>query len=213
MVELKKVTVVYEKRTILKEMDLRIQKGERLVILGASGSGKTTLLRLIAGFIAPVKGEVIIDTQLVSKDGTILIPPHKRGVAMVFQDLALWPHMNVCENIAFGLKIKKIPQKERLEQVTRMLSLVGLAGYEKKRIEQLSGGEQQRVALARALILLPKVLLMDEPLSSLDQALNKRLRKEIVKLQEKFGFTLVYVTHNEEEARDIGSRIIHLDEV
>lgn len=211
MVSLEKISVLYQDKTILNDINLQIGERERLVILGASGSGKTTLLRLIAGFIAPAKGEIVIGEQVVSKDGKIVIPPHKREVAMVFQDLALWPHMNVQENIAFGLKIKKIPQNERKEKVARMLSLVGLSGYGNKQIDQLSGGEQQRVALARALILSPKVLLMDEPLSSLDRALNERLRKEIVRLQEKFGFTLVYVTHNEEEAGEIGSRIVHLD--
>ena len=211
MVSLEKISISYQDKSILKDINLQIGERERLVILGASGSGKTTLLRLIAGFIAPFKGRVLIDRQVVSKDGKIVIPPHKREVAMVFQDLALWPHMNVQENIAFGLKIKKIPKKERKEKVARMLSLVGLSGYENKHIDQLSGGEQQRIALARALILSPKVLLMDEPLSSLDRVLNERLRKEIVRLQEKFGFTLVYVTHNEEEAEEIGSRIVHLD--
>jgi ABC-type Fe3+/spermidine/putrescine transport system ATPase subunit len=157
-----------------------------------------------------MRGKVLIEGKVVSKDGQIIVPPHQRDVAMVFQDLALWSHMNVYENIAFGLKIKKVPSKERKVKVTQMLSLVGLSGHENKRIDQLSGGEQQRVALARALILSPKIVLMDEPLSSLDQALNQRLRKEIVRLQEKFGFTLVYVTHNEEEAREISTEIFYM---
>jgi ABC-type Fe3+/spermidine/putrescine transport system ATPase subunit len=181
------------------------------VILGSSGSGKTTLLRLIAGFNSPASGEIRIDGNIVSQEGKLIVPPDKREVAMVFQDLALWPHMNVYENIAFGLKIRKIPKNIREEKVREMLSLVSLAGYEKRRIEELSGGQQQRIALARALILSPKVLLMDEPLSSLDKTLNKKLRKEIIRLQEKFGFALVYVTHNEEEAEEIGTRIITLD--
>jgi ABC-type Fe3+/spermidine/putrescine transport system ATPase subunit len=210
MISLQKVSVIYEEKTVLKEINLQIPKKERLVILGASGSGKSTLLRVIAGFIAPMRGEVLIEGKVVSKDGQIIVPPHQRDVAMVFQDLALWSHMNVYENIAFGLKIKKVPSKERKVKVTQMLSLVGLSGHENKRIDQLSGGEQQRVALARALILSPKIVLMDEPLSSLDQALNQRLRKEIVRLQEKFGFTLVYVTHNEEEAREIGTGIFYM---
>ncbi len=210
MISLQKVSVIYEEKTVLKEINMQIPKKERLVILGASGSGKSTLLRVIAGFIAPMRGEVLIEGKVVSKDGQIIVPPHQRDVAMVFQDLALWSHMNVYENIAFGLKIKKVPSKERKVKVTQMLSLVGLSGHENKRIDQLSGGEQQRVALARALILSPKIVLMDEPLSSLDQALNQRLRKEIVRLQEKFGFTLVYVTHNEEEAREIGTGIFYM---
>jgi ABC-type Fe3+/spermidine/putrescine transport system ATPase subunit len=210
MISIQKVSVIYEEKTVLKEINMQIPKKERLVILGASGSGKSTLLRVIAGFIVPMRGEVLIEGKVVSKDGQIIVPPHQRDVAMVFQDLALWSHMNVYENIAFGLKIKKVPSKERKVKVTQMLSLVGLSGHENKRIDQLSGGEQQRVALARALILSPKIVLMDEPLSSLDQALNQRLRKEIVRLQEKFGFTLVYVTHNEEEAREIGTGIFYM---
>jgi ABC-type Fe3+/spermidine/putrescine transport system ATPase subunit len=210
MISIQKVSVIYGEKTVLNEIDLQIPKKERLVILGASGSGKSTLLRVIAGFTAPVRGEVLIEGKVVSKDGQIIVPPHQRDVAMVFQDLALWPHMNVYENIAFGLKIKKVPSKERKVKVTQMLSLVGLSGHENKRIDQLSGGEQQRVALARALILSPKIVLMDEPLSSLDEELNKRLRKEIVRLQEKFRFTLVYVTHNKEEAREIGTGIFYM---
>jgi ABC-type Fe3+/spermidine/putrescine transport system ATPase subunit len=130
---------------------------------------------------------------------------------MVFQDLALWPHMNVSENIAFGLKMHRVPQKEQVVKVRQMLEMVGLEGYETRHIDALSGGEQQRVALARALVLSPKTVLMDEPLSSLDPALNKRLRKEIVRLQKLFGFTLVYVTHSEEEAQEIGTRGITIE--
>jgi ABC-type Fe3+/spermidine/putrescine transport system ATPase subunit len=211
MIELRNLSFSYEDNIILKDINLTVSNNERLVILGSSGSGKTSLLRLIAGFIAPASGEILIDGDIVSKEGKLIITPDKREVAMVFQDLALWPHMNVYENIAFGLKLRKIPKNIRKEKVKEMLSLVDLAGYEKRRIEELSGGQQQRVALARALILSPKVLLMDEPLSSLDNTLNKKLRKEIIKLQEKFGFTLVYVTHNEEEAEEIGTRIITLD--
>ncbi len=210
MIELKNITLVYEGRKVLQEFSLKIPPKERLVILGKSGSGKTTLLRLIAGFVAPQKGEIIIDKKVVAKEGKILIPPDKRAIGMVFQDLALWPHMNVEENIAFGLKIQKIPQKIRIEKVQEMLQLIGLNGYEKRHIDQLSGGQQQRVALARALAVSPKVLLMDEPLSSLDPELNRRLRKEIIRLHEVLGFTLVYVTHSEEEAEEIGERKIIL---
>ncbi len=210
MIALENITLLYEGREVLKDFSLNIPPKERLVILGASGSGKTTLLRLIAGFVAPAKGEITINGSIVAKEGKILIPPHKRAIGMVFQDLALWPHMNVEENIAFGLKVHKVPRKTRKEKVLEMLRLVGLEGYEKRRIDQLSGGQQQRVAFARALALSPKVLLMDEPLSSLDPELNRRLRKEIVRLQEVLGFTLVYVTHSEEEAKEIGERKIIL---
>ena len=211
MIELHQLTYRDKNNIILKDINLTVPNHERLVILGSSGSGKTTLLRLIAGFTAPTSGEIRIDDSIVSREGKIIIPPDKREVAMVFQDLALWPHMNVYENIAFGLKIRNIAKKTRDTKVKEMLSLVRLAGYEKRSIEQLSGGEQQRVALARALILSPKVILMDEPLSSLDRTLNQKLRKEIIRLQEKFGFTLVYVTHNEEEAEEIATRVITLN--
>jgi ABC-type Fe3+/spermidine/putrescine transport system ATPase subunit len=211
MIELQQLTYRDKNNIILKDINLTVLSRERLVILGSSGSGKTTLLRLIAGFTAPTSGEIRIDDSIVSREGKIIIPPDKREVAMVFQDLALWPHMNVYENIAFGLKIRNIAKKTRDTKVKEMLSLVRLPGYEKRSIEQLSGGEQQRVALARALILSPKVILMDEPLSSLDRALNQKLRKEIIRLQEKFGFTLVYVTHNEEEAEEIATRVITLN--
>jgi len=211
MIEFRNVSLIYKDDVILKDINLTVSNSERLVLLGSSGSGKTSLLRLIAGFNTPASGEILIDGDIVSKEGKLIVPPDKREVAMVFQDLALWPHMNVYENIAFGLKIRKIPKNIREEKVKEMLSLVGLSGYEERRIEELSGGQQQRIALARALILSPKVLLMDEPLSSLDNTLNKKLRKEIIRLQKKFGFTLVYVTHNEEEAEEIGTRIITLD--
>jgi ABC-type Fe3+/spermidine/putrescine transport system ATPase subunit len=211
MLELRNLSFSYEDNIILKDISLTVSNNERLVLLGSSGSGKTSLLRLIAGFNTPASGEILIDGDIVSKEEKLIVPPDKREVAMVFQDLALWPHMNVYENIAFGLKIRKIPKNIREEKIKEMLSLVGLSGYGKRRIEELSGGQQQRIALARALILSPKVILMDEPLSSLDNTLNKKLRKEIIRLQEKFGFTLVYVTHNEEEAEEIGTRIITLD--
>ena len=210
MIRLKQLTFRYENKTILDAIDLDVRAGERLVLLGGSGSGKTTLLRLIAGFMAPSSGEIAIDAKLVSKEGRVIVPPYQRNVTMVFQDLALWPHMSVGENIAFGLKMHKIPEKEREEKVRSFLVLVGLPGYENKSVEALSGGEQQRVALARALVLSPKVVLMDEPLSSLDEELNTRLRAEIIALQEKLGFTLVYVTHNKDEAQQIAQRIIEV---
>ncbi|HHH37529.1 MAG TPA: ATP-binding cassette domain-containing protein, partial [Epsilonproteobacteria bacterium] len=163
-----------------------------------------------AGFTVPERGHIMIDGKVVAEEGKIIGPPHRREIGMVFQDLALWPHMNVGENIAFGLKIRKIPKQKRQEKVEEMLRIVGLEGYEKRRIDQLSGGQQQRVALARALALSPKLLLMDEPLSSLDPELNSRLRQEIVRLHALFGFTLVYVTHSKEEAEEIGERRIVL---
>jgi ABC-type sugar transport system ATPase subunit len=210
MIEFKNVSLKQQNQEILKDFNLHIKNHQRLVIVGTSGSGKTTLLRLIAGFIAPDSGEIFIDNKVVSKDKKILLPPHKREVGMVFQDLALWTHMSVEQNIEFGLKIQKIPKKQRREKVAEFLHLVGLDDYGKKRVDQLSGGEQQRVALARSLILSPKILLMDEPLSSLDEELNLKLRTEIVRLQKELGFTLVYVTHNMDEAEEIGEKILSL---
>ncbi len=212
MISLHEVTLALSGQRILDNLTLDIQKAERLVILGASGSGKTTLLRLIAGFVAPDSGSVVIADSVVSKDGKIIVSPYRRGVNMVFQDLALWSHMNVEENIGFGLKMQGVSKDMREKEVAKMLETVGLQGYAKKRIHQLSGGEQQRVALARALITKPKILLMDEPLSSLDAQLNQKLRAEIVRLQESLGFTLVYVTHNETEAREISTRTVYMKE-
>jgi len=211
MIELKNITLTQNQKTIFKDFNLNIKKKERLVILGASGSGKSTLLRLIAGFISPQKGSVVINDICMGQDNKILIPPHKRSLGMMFQDLALWPHLSVEGNIEYGLKIHKVDKKERQEKVKEMLALVQMQGYEKRDTQTLSGGEQQRVALARALVLSPKILLMDEPLSSLDSTLNQALRKQIIQLQEKLGFTLVYVTHNQEEAKAIATRILELN--
>ena len=210
MITLKNITLVQSQKIILKDFNLDIKAKERVVILGESGSGKTTVLRLIAGFITPDKGEVVIDAKRVAKEGHILVEPQQRDISMVFQDFALWPHLNVGENIAFGLKMHNIPKKERHKKVQEMLNLLGLTGYENRHIDALSGGERQRVALARALVLSPKILLMDEPLSNLDSKRNKILRKEIIKLQESLGFTLVYVTHNHEEAEEIATRLVWL---
>lgn len=207
------VTKSYEQTRVLDSISLEIEEKERIVIFGPSGCGKTTLLRMIAGFVAPDTGTVFIEGELVARDGSIFKEPQERNLGMVFQDLALWPHLSAEENIAFGLKARGISGDERKERIEAILTLVDLAGYEKRRPSQLSGGQQQRVALARALVLEPKILLMDEPLSSLDTALNVRLRREIVILQEKLGFTLIYVTHNEEEASDIATRLVKIDPV
>jgi ABC-type sugar transport system ATPase subunit len=211
MIELKNITLIRDNRSIFKAFNLTISNKERLVIMGESGSGKSTLLRLIAGFITPSHGEIMIDNKRVTHHTHIEVEPHQRDIGMIFQDLALWPHLSVSGNIAFGLKIQKTSKSEQKHKVAEMLHLVGLEGYEDRAIDSLSGGEQQRVALARALVLSPKILLMDEPLSSLDIKRNKILRQEIVRLQEKLGFTLVYVTHNQEEAQAIGTNILNLE--
>ena len=198
----------YGDRPVLVGLDLEVEAGERLVLLGPSGSGKTTLLRLIAGFTAPDRGEIRLRQQPVSRAGKILVPPEKRGVGMVFQDLALWPHMSVEKNVEFGLW--RLPRDQRKQRVREVLEMVGLADRAKARPHQLSGGQQQRVALARALAPRPDILLMDEPLSSLDPGLRARLRDEIVGLQEAWGFTLIYVTHDQQDAARIATRTLEL---
>ncbi|OQX59534.1 MAG: iron ABC transporter ATP-binding protein [Helicobacteraceae bacterium 4484_230] len=210
-ITLKNITKSYGQNKVLDNVSLTVEAKERIVIFGPSGCGKTTLLRIIAGFVAPDSGTLFIEDEPVADSGVIIKTPQERNIGMVFQDLALWPHMSVKENIAFGLKAKGVSGAEREERIREMLELVDMSGYEKRKPSQLSGGEQQRVALARALVLEPKILLMDEPLSSLDAKLNIRLRKEILSLQQKLGFTLVYVTHNEDEASDIATRLIRMD--
>lgn len=208
IVEIESVSKIYQGRTVVNKLSLRIVEGERIVILGPSGCGKTTVLRLIAGFVAPESGTISIEGGLVSRDGRILIQPEDRNLGMVFQDLALWPHLSVKDNIGFGLKARGFPLVERERRIKDALELVGMTGFDDRRPAALSGGEQQRVALARALVLEPKIILMDEPLSSLDRKLNIRLRKEIFDLQRKLGFTLLYVTHDRDEAFDIASRVV-----
>jgi len=212
MIRFKNVDLGYTYHTLLQNIDLHIKANERVVILGASGSGKSTLLRAVAGFETLQNGEIFIDSKLASATKKILIPPHQRHTAMIFQDLALWPHLNVADNIGFGLKMQGVSTKQQRIKVKSLLTLIGLEGYEERRIDQLSGGQRQRVALARALIISPKILLMDEPLSNLDEALNIHLREEIIKLQEELSFTLLYVTHSKSEAQSIATRTFHIEE-
>jgi ABC-type Fe3+/spermidine/putrescine transport system ATPase subunit len=208
IVALNSVTKIYNTTKIVENISLEINEGERIVILGPSGCGKTTILRLIAGFIAPDTGSISIGGDLVSKNGRIIKPPEQRNLGMVFQDLALWPHFSVQGNIDFGLRAKGLPKIERTHRIREILDLVGMADYADRKPAELSGGQQQRVALARALVLEPNVLLMDEPLSSLDLELNIRLRKEILQLQENLGFTLLYVTHDRDEAFGMATRVV-----
>lgn len=211
VVNMDSVSKFYNREKALDNITLEIEEGERIVILGPSGCGKTTILRLIAGFIAPDTGGIFIAGEPVARDGHIIKPPERRNLGMVFQDLALWPHISVKGNIEFGLRAKGLPKIERKQRTQEALNLVGLAGYADRKPAELSGGQQQRVALARALVLEPQVLLMDEPLSSLDLELNIRLRKEILRLQKKIGFTLLYVTHDRDEAFDIATRVVMMN--
>ncbi|MCK9997484.1 MAG: ABC transporter ATP-binding protein [Candidatus Krumholzibacteria bacterium] len=205
------VSKSYNGEKVLDQVSLEIAEGERIVLLGASGCGKTTLLRLIAGFIVPDVGSISIAGELAARDGRIFKQPEQRNLGMVFQDLALWPHLSVKGNIDFGLKAKGLPKAAREERIKAVLDLVGLTDFTNKKPGELSGGQQQRVALARVLVLEPEVILMDEPLSSLDAELKVRLWKEIIQLQEKIGFTLLYVTHDEREAIEIATRVLRIE--
>ena len=208
IIEFKNVSKYYNSHPAVKDFSLEIEKGERLAILGHSGCGKTTILRLLAGFITPDSGSISINNQLVASEGRNLKEPEERNLGMVFQDLALWPHLTVKGNLEFGLKAKGISVKERDKRIDDILQLTKMEKYIHARPVELSGGQQQRVALARALVLQPEALLMDEPLSNLDLELNVQLRGEIIKLHQSLGFMLIYVTHDREEAYAIATRIV-----
>jgi ABC-type Fe3+/spermidine/putrescine transport system ATPase subunit len=207
-VEFEQVCKHYREREAVRDFSLQVTPGERVVLLGPSGCGKTTVLRLLAGFIAPDRGVIAINGEIVAKTGRNLKEPETRGVGMVFQDLALWPHLSVRGNLAFGLKAQRVPAAEREQRIYDTLELMQLTPYAEAWPAELSGGQQQRTALARALVLRPRLLLMDEPLSSLDFELNLQLRQELLRLQRDAGFTLIYVTHNLEEAFDIATRVV-----
>lgn len=205
-VAIEQVSFSYGDNLIIDNVSLDIAKGEFFAFLGPSGSGKTTLLRMIAGFGTPSSGRILID----GKDVTHL-PPWSRNVGMVFQSYALWPHMTVAKNVAFGLERRRLPKAEVNRKVADVLHLVGLAEFADRRPAQLSGGQQQRVALARTLVIEPTVLLLDEPLSNLDAKLRIEMRSELRQLQQKVGITTVYVTHDQEDANAVADRIAVLD--
>jgi len=211
MIKIEDIYKSYGGLPALRGVDLEINRGERLVVLGPSGCGKTTLLRLIAGFIVPDRGRIWLDGLLVAEGGRLLVEPEKRKIGMVFQDLALWPHMTVFRNLEFGLKARRIPGPKRKARILNMLKKVQMMDFAARFPNELSGGQQQRVALARALILEPKVLLMDEPLSNLDYDLNRLLREEILRLQEELRITILYVTHDLNEALFLGTRIVVME--
>jgi iron(III) transport system ATP-binding protein len=212
-IEFRCVTKTYQNGRGVDALSFTIESGERIALFGPSGCGKSTTLLLIAGLATPDSGDIAIDGKVVSTARRIFVPPQSRGVGMVFQDLALWPHMSVAENIAFGLRARRVPAAERKRRIGDIANVVGLGNYLNVRPGELSGGEQQRVALARAIALQPRILLMDEPLSNLDAALSRRLRTEILRLHAELAFTLVYVTHSSDEAQDIGMRTIELSVV
>ncbi len=188
-------------------IDLEVQRGEFVALLGPSGCGKTTTLRCVAGLEGIDEGEIIVDGHSVSTSSAS-IPPEKRGIGMVFQSYALWPHMTVFQNVAFGLKLKGMNKHEISERVNKILDLVGLSGLGDRGVSQLSGGQQQRVSLSRALVIEPKVLLFDEPLSNLDAVLRERMRFELRQVQQRLGITSIYVTHDQQEAFVIADRIL-----
>ena len=201
-IELSKLTKEFADVTAVDAIDLQVPAGEFFSLLGPSGCGKTTTLRMIAGFEQPTSGQILLDGTDVA-----YTPPHQRNVNTVFQNYALFPHLNVYNNIAFGLKRAKRPKAEIRERVGKALELVQLSGYDRRKSSQLSGGQQQRVALARALVLNPAVLLLDEPLGALDAKLRKTLQIELKSLQQEVGITFLYVTHDQEEALTMSDRL------
>ncbi|MBQ2942036.1 MAG: ABC transporter ATP-binding protein [Clostridia bacterium] len=203
IIELVNVSKDFDGEGVLKNINLKINKHEFLTLLGPSGCGKTTTLRIIAGFDTPTNGNVLFEGKDI-KD----IPPYKRRVNTVFQKYALFPHLNVFENIAFGLRIKKLDEEIIKEKVSKMLTLVNLKGFEKRDVDSLSGGQQQRVAIARALVNEPEVLLLDEPLGALDLKLRKDMQLELKRIQQETGITFIYVTHDQEEALTMSDRIV-----
>ena len=207
IIELKNISKNFEDQQVLKGIDLNIYENEFLTLLGPSGCGKTTLLRIIGGFEESSNGQLIFDGKDISK-----VPPYKREVNTVFQKYALFPFLNVADNIAFGLNLKKMDKDVIEKKVSRMLELVGLKGFEKRDVTLLSGGQQQRVAIARALVNEPKVLLLDEPLGALDAKLRKDMQTELKKIQKEVGITFIFVTHDQEEALSMSDTIVVLND-
>ena len=203
IVSLEDIVVTFDGEQILNHINLDIRDKEFVTLLGPSGCGKTTTLRIIGGFLEPDSGTVTFEGKKINH-----IPPYKRNVNTVFQRYALFPHLNVYENIAFGLRVKKMPEREIRSRVGEMLELVNLRGYEKRNISRLSGGQQQRVAIARALVNQPKVLLLDEPLGALDLKLRQEMQMELKKIQQRLEITFIYVTHDQEEALTMSDTVV-----
>jgi putative spermidine/putrescine transport system ATP-binding protein len=200
------LTAGYAGHDVLSVDELVIEGGEFLSVLGPSGCGKTTLLNCLAGFVQPVTGQITLDGKDLTR-----VPPHRRGLGLVFQSYALFPHLTVADNVAYGLRAQRVPKPERRERIAEVLRLVGLEDYAGRRPRQLSGGQQQRVAVARALATRPGVLLLDEPLSNLDAKLRREMRAELRALQKELGITAVFVTHDQEEAMSMSDRVAVLN--
>ena len=207
IVSLRDISVDFDGDPILVGLDLDIRDKEFVTLLGPSGCRKTTTLRTIGGFVSPKSGDVFFDGVRIND-----VPPHKRHVNTVFQRYALFPHLNVFENVEFGLKIKKLPENERKNRVHEMLELVNLAGYDRRNVNQLSGGQQQRVAIARALVNHPRVLLLDEPLGALDLKLRKEMQIELKRMQQALEITFIYVTHDQEEALTMSDTVVVMND-
>ncbi len=203
LIQFRNIVKKFDGQLVLRGINLDIYENEFVTLLGPSGCGKTTLLRILGGFLAPDEGEVIFDGEDIT-----YLPPYKRDLNTVFQKYALFPHMNVFDNVAFGLKIKKEPKDIIYQKVTRMLKLVGLEDFGKRAVHEMSGGQQQRVAIARALVNEPKVLLLDEPLGALDAKLRKGMQRELKKIQKEVGITFIFVTHDQEEALTMSDKIV-----
>ena len=206
LIRLHDLCMAYDDELVLDHINLYIKDSEFLTLLGPSGCGKTTTLRIIGGFTTPTSGDVTFDGVRIND-----VPPHKRQINTVFQKYALFPHLDVYENIAFGLRIAKVPAQEIEERVMEMLEVVSLKGFERRRVDQLSGGQQQRVAIARALVNRPKVLLLDEPLGALDLRLRKDMQIELKRIQQQMGITFIYVTHDQEEALTMSDTVVVMD--
>ena len=208
IIDLQNISVIFEDgEQVLRDFNLTIRDGEFVTLLGQSGCGKTTTLRVIAGFIEPYSGNVLFDGKKING-----VPPYQRPVNTIFQRYALFPHYNVFENIAFGLRLRKLPEAEIRRKVSEMLEFVNLQGFEKRDVTKLSGGQQQRVAIARAVINQPKVLLLDEPLAALDLKLRKDMQNELKNIQKQLGITFVYVTHDQEEALSMSDTVVVMNE-
>ena len=207
IIELKNISKSFDGEVVLDNISLDIHDNEFITLLGPSGCGKTTTLRIIGGFVYPDQGDVLFMGERIND-----VPPHKRNVNTVFQKYALFPHLNVFENVAFPLREKKVPKKEIKEKVDKMLSMVMLSGFAHRRVTSLSGGQQQRVAIARALVNEPKILLLDEPLGALDLKLRKDMQQELKKIQKSTGITFIFVTHDQEEALSMSDTIVVMSE-
>ena len=203
LISLRNITVAFDGEVVLDHLNLDIKDKEFVTLLGPSGCGKTTTLRIIGGFVEPSEGDVFFDGKKIND-----VPPYKRHVNTVFQRYALFPHLNVYENVEFGLKISRLPDAERKKRIKEMLAMVGLSGFELRRVNQLSGGQQQRVAIARALVNHPRLLLLDEPLGALDLKLRKEMQIELKRIQQQLGITFLYVTHDQEEALTMSDRVV-----